>query len=165
MFMVDAIHFNTLLPTFKQKMGKADCLWACVSMRACARQGHRFPVDARLSGISLAGVRVQRMCVTVTSPLPTAACDAPSHKSCRTLLKHTSSHRANQRKQKTHTFCPLKGGEPLPCRWRPLAKGWEPLPPRLSFPPHSTSETMMWIMTVSKQECWEVPEWSDSAGR
>lgn len=97
-FMVDTIHFNTLLPTFKQKTGNADCLWACVCARVCARQGRRFPVDARLSGISPAGVRVQRMCVTVASPLPTAGCDAPSHKSCRTPLKHTSSHAANQRK-------------------------------------------------------------------
>lgn len=75
--MMDTIHFNTLLPTFKQKTAKADCLWACVC--AHVRQGHRFPVDARLSGISLAGVRVQRMCVTVASPLPTAACEMPLH--------------------------------------------------------------------------------------
>lgn len=112
--------FNTLLPTFKQKTGKADCLWACVCVRVCARQGHRFPVDARLSGISPAGVRVQRMCVTVASPLPTAGCDAPSHKLSHSFKTHIQPQ---SKPKKTHTFCPLKDEEPLPCRWRPLPKG------------------------------------------
>lgn len=39
-------------------------------------QGYRFPVDAMLSGMPPAGVRGQRMCVTVTSPLSPAASDA-----------------------------------------------------------------------------------------
>ncbi len=49
----------------------------CVCVRAC--QGHRFPVDARLSEMPPAGVKGKRMCVTVTSLLSPSARDAPPH--------------------------------------------------------------------------------------